>query len=111
MRFAIPHLLPDFVLPSLVLPSFLKALLSEKRELRINILIWNFSALYAAVREWNSAAKFTPEESNRLCFCFDSSLPLGSAQHQKIVVIDYASRDLAIRSPIARPARIRTILP
>ena len=98
MRFVIPHLLPSLVLPSLVLPCFLKALLSEKRELRINIPIWNFAALYAAEREWNSAAKFTPEESGRLCFCFDSSLPLGSAQHQKIVVIDYASRDLAIRS-------------
>jgi hypothetical protein len=39
-----------------------------------------------------------PEESNRLCFSFDSSLPLGSAQYQKIIVIDYAWRDLAIRS-------------
>jgi hypothetical protein len=58
MRFAIPHLLPS-LLPCLVLPCFLKALLSEKRELRINILIWNFAALYAAEREWNSAAKFT----------------------------------------------------
>ena len=51
MRFVIPHLLPSLVLPSLVLPCFLKALLSEKRELRINIPIWNFAALYAAERE------------------------------------------------------------
>jgi phosphatidylserine/phosphatidylglycerophosphate/cardiolipin synthase-like enzyme/uncharacterized membrane protein YdjX (TVP38/TMEM64 family) len=39
-------------------------------------------------REWNSAAKFTSETSGRLRFCFDATLPLGSAQHQKIVVID-----------------------
>jgi phospholipase D1/2 len=81
------------------LGAFLKALLKAKPELRINILSWNFPALYAAEREWNSAAKFT---ADRLCFCFDSSLPLGSSQHQKIVVIDGAlafvgGLDLTIR--------------
>jgi phosphatidylserine/phosphatidylglycerophosphate/cardiolipin synthase-like enzyme/uncharacterized membrane protein YdjX (TVP38/TMEM64 family) len=70
------------------LGAFLKALLKRKPALRINILSWNFPALYAAEREWNSAAKFTSEATARLRFCFDSSLPLGSAQHQKIVVID-----------------------
>ena len=70
------------------LGAFLKALLKARPELRINILSWNFPALYAAEREWNSAAKFTSEAPDRLRFCFDSSLPLGSAQHQKIVVID-----------------------
>jgi phosphatidylserine/phosphatidylglycerophosphate/cardiolipin synthase-like enzyme/uncharacterized membrane protein YdjX (TVP38/TMEM64 family) len=70
------------------LGSFLKALLKVKTELRINILIWNFPPLYAAEREWNSAARFTSGASDRLRFCFDASLPLGSAQHQKIVVID-----------------------
>ena len=70
------------------LGSFLKALLKVKTELRINILIWNFPPLYAAEREWNSAARFTSGVSERLRFCFDASLPLGSAQHQKIVVID-----------------------
>ena len=56
--------------------------------MRINILSWDFPALYAAEREWNSAAKFTADAPDRLRFCFDSSLPSGSAQHQKIVVID-----------------------
>ncbi|WFU15362.1 VTT domain-containing protein [Bradyrhizobium sp. CB3481] len=84
------------------LGAFLKALLLAKPELRINILIWNFPALYAAEREWNSATKFTAGASERLRFCFDSSLPLGSAQHQKIVVIDGAlafvgGLDLTIR--------------
>lgn len=70
------------------LGAFLKALLNEKPELRIDILAWNFPALYAAEREWNSSAKFTLDAPDRLRFCFDSSLPLGSAQHQKIVAID-----------------------
>lgn len=84
------------------LGAFLKALLREKTELRINILTWNFPPLYAAEREWNSAARFTSGASERLRFCFDASLPLGSAQHQKIVVIDRAvafvgGLDLTIR--------------
>ena len=84
------------------LGAFLKALLEAKPDLRINILIWNFPALYAAEREWNSVAKFALQASDRLRFCFDSSLPLGSAQHQKIVVIDGAlafvgGLDLTIR--------------
>jgi phospholipase D1/2 len=70
------------------LGAFLKALLEAKPELRIDILSWDYPALYAAEREWNSPAKFTSGAPDRLRFCFDSSLPLGSAQHQKIVVID-----------------------
>jgi len=84
------------------LGAFLKALLNARPELRINILSWNFPALYAAEREWNSTARFTEHAPDRLRFCFDSSLPLGSAQHQKIVVIDGAiafsgGLDLTIR--------------
>ena len=70
------------------LGAFLKALLESKPELRIDILSWDYPALYAAEREWNSPAKFTAGAPDRLRFCFDSSLPLGSAQHQKVVVID-----------------------
>jgi phosphatidylserine/phosphatidylglycerophosphate/cardiolipin synthase-like enzyme/uncharacterized membrane protein YdjX (TVP38/TMEM64 family) len=70
------------------LGAFLKALLEAKPELRIDILSWNFPALYAAEREWNSPAKFTAGAPDRISFCFDSSLPLGSAQHQKIVIVD-----------------------
>jgi len=84
------------------LGPFLKALLKARAGLRINILSWNFAALYAAEREWNSAGKFTSGALERLRFCFDSSLPLGSSQHQKIVVIDGAvafvgGLDLTIR--------------
>ncbi|MBI5260375.1 MAG: VTT domain-containing protein [Bradyrhizobium sp.] len=70
------------------LGPFLRKLLTNRPELRINILIWDFAALYAAEREWNSVQKFTSGAPDRLRICFDSSLPLGSAQHQKIVAID-----------------------
>ena len=52
------------------LGPFLKALLKTRAELRIDILSWNFPALYAAEREWSSAAKFT-SGAERLRFCFE----------------------------------------
>lgn len=73
---------------SIELGAFLHDLLKVKSALRINILIWDFAALYAAEREWNSIEKFTAGSDGRIQFCLDSSLPLGSSQHQKIVVID-----------------------
>ena len=84
------------------LGPFLTGLLEAKPDLRINILIWDFAALYAVEREWNSADKFMAAGKGRIRFCLDSSLPLGSSQHQKIVVIDNAvafsgGLDLTIR--------------
>jgi phospholipase D1/2 len=70
------------------LGPFLKALIEKKPKLAINILGWDFAALYAAEREWNSEEKFTSGTSGRIRLCLDPSLPLGSAQHQKIVAID-----------------------
>lgn len=71
-----------------MLGAFLQALIGSKPKLVINILNWDFATLYAAEREWNSAEKFTFGTSSRIRFCLDASLPLGSAQHQKIVAID-----------------------
>ena len=86
----------------IALGPFLTALLELKPALQVHILIWDFAALYAAEREWNSSGKFTAAGRGRIQFCLDSSLPLGSAQHQKIVVIDDAvafsgGLDLTIR--------------
>jgi phospholipase D1/2 len=84
------------------LGAFLAELLKVKPMLRINILIWDFAALYAVEREWHSADKFTVESDDRIQFCMDASLPLGSSEHQKIVVIDHVvafvgGLDLTIR--------------
>jgi phosphatidylserine/phosphatidylglycerophosphate/cardiolipin synthase-like enzyme/uncharacterized membrane protein YdjX (TVP38/TMEM64 family) len=71
-----------------MLGPFLKALIEKKPKLVVNVLDWDFATLYAAEREWNSAEKFSSGTVGRIRFCLDDSLPLGSAQHQKIVVID-----------------------
>lgn len=70
------------------LGPFLRALVQRRPALRINILVWDFVSFYASEREWNSAAKFTAETDGRVRFHLDSTLPFGSAQHQKIVCVD-----------------------
>jgi len=70
------------------LGPFLDALLLRRPELRIHLLIWNSPILYAGEREWFSASKFARADDDRLTFCFDNCLPIGSSQHQKIVVVD-----------------------
>lgn len=70
------------------LGPFLRALVQRRPALRINILVWDFVSFYASEREWNSAAKFIAGTSGRVRFHFDSTLPFGSAQHQKIVCVD-----------------------
>ncbi|MGC0395590.1 MULTISPECIES: VTT domain-containing protein [Bradyrhizobium] len=70
------------------LGPFLRALVQRRPALRINILTWDFVSFYASEREWNSAAKFTAETDGRVRFHLDSTLPFGSAQHQKIVCVD-----------------------
>ncbi len=70
------------------LGPFLRALVQRRPTLQINILVWDFVSFYASEREWNSAAKFTAGTDGRVQFHLDSTLPFGSAQHQKIVCID-----------------------
>jgi phospholipase D1/2 len=72
------------------LGAFLNALIAARPALRIHLLIWSSPVLYAGEREWFPAAKFARHPDDRLTFCFDNCLPVGSAQHQKIVVIDDA---------------------
>ena len=84
------------------LGTFLRRLLKIKPALQINILSWDFAALYAVEREWDSFDRFTDGSDGRIQFCLDSSLPIGSSQHQKIVAIDNAiafvgGLDLTIR--------------
>ncbi len=70
------------------LGPFLRALVQRRPGLRVNILVWDFVSFYASEREWNSAAKFTADTDGRVQFVLDSTLPFGSAQHQKIVCVD-----------------------
>ena len=68
--------------------DFLCALVAKRPELRINILLWDFSVLYSTEREIFPALALGWRSPAGVQLCLDDALPLGSAHHQKIVVID-----------------------
>ena len=72
------------------LAEFLSALVERRPQLQISLLLWDYAALYATERElfptytlrWNTPANIR--------LCLDDAVPIGSSQHQKLVVIDDA---------------------
>lgn len=70
------------------LSEFLIAMLEEKPELRIRILLWDFSVIYAAEREWLPFTNLWQSDHPRLDLVSDDSVPMGASHHQKLVIID-----------------------
>jgi len=70
--------------------AFLAALVEAKPELDVCLLLWDFSMLYAVERDPFPALKLGWQTPSRIRFCLDDCVPLGSSQHQKLVVIDDA---------------------
>jgi len=73
-------------------PKTLGALLDEivKRQptLRIHVLSWDFSMIYAMEREFFPTYKLRWKSHDRVRFCLDGEHPVGASQHQKLVVVD-----------------------
>ncbi len=72
----------------IALLPFLNDLCEKNSALRVYILAWDFSVLFALEREWfqNWTVLWTANE--RVHFRFDSSHAVGASQHQKLAVID-----------------------
>ncbi len=70
------------------LVSFLNRLCEENRDLRIYILAWDFSFLFAMDREWMQQWLFPWKAHERVTFRFDDRHPIGASHHQKFAVID-----------------------
>jgi phospholipase D1/2 len=92
---------PDDGLPEELGP-FLTALVTRTPSLSVKILVWKSPLPYALEREPALATTMQSRTPPRIEFAFDDELPSGSAQHQKIVVIDDAvafcgGLDLTIR--------------
>jgi phospholipase D1/2 len=79
--------LPDDGAPE-HLRDFLEHLVQENAELRIHVLMWDFSVLYALEREPLPALNFSWSTPARIEVCLDDVVPLGSSHHQKLVIID-----------------------
>jgi phospholipase D1/2 len=67
------------------LGPFLRALVVRNPALRVNLLLWDYSSIYALEREFLPTVKLGWENATLV---LDDCLPVGSSQHQKIVLID-----------------------
>src|SRR3546814_20047184 len=81
------------------LPVALCALLTElvkrRPELKIHLLLWDYSMLYALEREPLPAIRLDWATPAQISVCLDDVLPIGAAHHQQVVVVDDAQTGIA----------------
>lgn len=82
-----PGTTPEDGLP-LHLRDFLIALVARNPDLHVHILLWDFTVLYSLDRELMPTVSFGWTTPERIHFGLDDALPLGAAQHEKVVVVD-----------------------
>lgn len=70
------------------LAAFLSALVARNPRLRIRLLLWDYSVMFALERELAPIFSFLWATPKQIELCLDDELPLGASHHQKIVVID-----------------------
>jgi phosphatidylserine/phosphatidylglycerophosphate/cardiolipin synthase-like enzyme/uncharacterized membrane protein YdjX (TVP38/TMEM64 family) len=70
------------------LAAFLSALVEKRPELRVCLLLWDYSVLYATERELFPTLSLQWKTPPRVTFSLDDQVPPGASQHQKIIVID-----------------------
>ncbi|MCK0208531.1 VTT domain-containing protein [Starkeya koreensis] len=70
------------------LAAFLSALVERNPRLRIRLLLWDYSVMFALERELAPIYSFLWATPKQIELCLDDALPLGASHHQKIVVMD-----------------------
>lgn len=78
---------PDDGAPE-ALKDFLAYLVERRPALRIHLLLWDFSILYALEREPLPALNLDWSTPQGIEVCLDDIVPLGASHHQKVVVVD-----------------------
>jgi phosphatidylserine/phosphatidylglycerophosphate/cardiolipin synthase-like enzyme len=76
--------------PATELRRLLRALVEERPELHVHLLIWDISVVFGPSRTVDQLLATGWQEHPRIGFCFDSRHPVGAAQHEKIVCVDDA---------------------
>jgi phospholipase D1/2 len=82
--------------------DFLSELVKERPDLHVDLLLWDYSLLYAGERELLPRLSLQWRSPERITLLLDDTVPFGCSQHQKIVVVDDAlafsgGLDLTIR--------------
>jgi phosphatidylserine/phosphatidylglycerophosphate/cardiolipin synthase-like enzyme/uncharacterized membrane protein YdjX (TVP38/TMEM64 family) len=101
MRLVGENCTPDDGMP-VTFVDFLSALVRERPELTVHLLLWDYSVVYALERELFPTLALHWSTPRQVRLCLDDELPIGSSHHQKIIVVDDAvafsgGLDLTIR--------------
>jgi phosphatidylserine/phosphatidylglycerophosphate/cardiolipin synthase-like enzyme/uncharacterized membrane protein YdjX (TVP38/TMEM64 family) len=72
----------------LTLSEFIFSVLDETPELHVYILLWDYSLVYLAEREWLPFTKWREKNHPRLHLRADDAINVGASHHQKVVVVD-----------------------
>ena len=67
---------------------FLIALLARKPEVRVHLLLWDYSLVYAHEREKLPRLHLDWQMPPQVAFRLDNTVSVGSSQHQKLVIVD-----------------------
>ena len=67
---------------------FLVALLARKPEVRVHLLLWDYSLVYAHEREKLPRLHLDWQMPPQVAFRLDNTVSVGSSQHQKLVIVD-----------------------
>ena len=78
---------PDDPFPA-ELGAFLSALVRRRPGLKVRLLLWDYSLLYATEREPFPLVALQWKTPPGVTFSLDNEVPPGASQHQKIIVID-----------------------
>ncbi|HKK17628.1 MAG TPA: VTT domain-containing protein [Opitutales bacterium] len=70
------------------LVDFIMAVLDEKPELHIKILLWDYAVIYVAERDWLPFTKLGRLEHPRFELVTDDTVPAGASHHQKLAIFD-----------------------
>jgi phospholipase D1/2 len=70
------------------LGAFLSALVRRRPGLKVRLLLWDYSMLYATEREPFPLATLQWNTPPGVTFSLDDEVPPGASQHQKIIIID-----------------------
>ena len=68
--------------------EFLAELVRRRPDLRVDLLLWDYSLLYAGERELLPRLSLQWRMPERITLGLDNTVPFGCSQHQKLVVID-----------------------
>lgn len=84
------------------LGPFLAALVERRPQLKVKLLLWDYSMLYAMERELLPALRLQWNTPQQIELCLDNDVAFGASHHQKIAVVDDAlgfsgGLDLTIR--------------